>query len=1340
MASDREIVVRIVGDPAQLERAFKRAGVAASAFGKDMAASGRQIEKTGHSLTRNLTLPIVGAGVASVKMAQDFHTSMSRIVGLAGQSQKQVEAWSKQLLELAPKVGKGPNELAKALYFVTSSGVKASQALGVVTVAAKAATAGLGDTQTVADAVTSAMNAYAKSGLSAQTATDVLVAAVREGKGEASQFATSIGRVIPIAAQLHVGFNQVGAAMAALTRIGNSADEAATQLSATFSQLTKVTPKQEKAFEAVGLSAEQLRQQLADKGLLFVLRELEDRFHGNVAAMAQAFPNIRALRGVLALVGSAAGDTSGVFKRMEDNTGSLSKAFKAASETDGFKMKKSLAELQVAAVKLGDALAPVAREVAHDVGRMADAFSKLSPEQQKVVAKGLAFVALAGPFLIAAGKITKGIAEIRVAAALASTGANGKGGVAGLARNIRSLPEKKTVRILVAVAFAAGAYKVLKQIYEGFGADFTGTKAGAGGFNLPKGAPIKDGYGKVVGIADGNGGVIYSGSIPAVTTSAGGPSSGAVARAAAPFASVPYQWAGGHGPTPGPSVGSGHGRTGLGLDCSGYARAVLANLGFNVNGNADGLLSQAVSHPSLVELAPGDLVFYEGMHPNHVMVYIGGGKVIGETHTGEQGPQVKAVNYLPITGTGRYWPRKGATSKVPTRPTTTSQSANPIPASSGKTPKTTITNVPGATQLEIANLQKKPGPRTDIAVANILLDLYTKRLQRKGLTAQEKADLQDAINTQKQNIREAQKQINSSLSDEITKGNAKILADAKAHPEKWLAMASTRAGDLIPGLRKVIADYRIRVQQALRAAGAADKAGQSVLETLLGMDQNATIAVADKFGRVTQVKISEVITRVRGLLHRLEEAMRSGNAKAVQAAIKAWDNYAPTISNAVQAGNDAAQQKLEQAQTTFETAFGRLSNRILGAFDRQTQTQLAAMQKAEAAAEDQVRREYERRADALQAAADARIRGMQKKLERQIAALELRKQALTPAEGELQQLQATHEAAQAAQDLADAQKELADAQAAGDPERVKAAQQRIADLAYQAQVAALQKQADAERKALDDSVQSQEDALRTKEQAQEESIQKQLDAQKQALQDELDLKLQAMQDEEAAREQDYQDQRDAQRQLLEDELADWEKGLEDGSRSYSDFVAWLQGKVGSGIFGNNLPDPVKGMATAGHIQGKAFADAFISELQAVANAQAQLTGSAPVNLSSSLSGHGDSGGRRGGFAAGGKIPGPFGGIEDTRAIWVSPGETVVDRRLTRALERAFLGGGGDGYVYPVDELAAAAHEQASARAGDSPIYVDQRGATFLESSPATARRIARTLEPHFGRTVVVKQK
>jgi hypothetical protein len=171
----RTLRVSIIGDARGYQSALSAATSTTGRFGSSIARS----LKIG-------SLALAAGGVAAVKMADSFETSMQRVVGLAGQSQKQVDAWGKQLLQLGPQLGKSPQELADALYFVASSGVSASKAMDVVTASAKASAAGLGDTQTVADAVTSVMNAYGEANITAAQATDVLVATVREGKGEAS--------------------------------------------------------------------------------------------------------------------------------------------------------------------------------------------------------------------------------------------------------------------------------------------------------------------------------------------------------------------------------------------------------------------------------------------------------------------------------------------------------------------------------------------------------------------------------------------------------------------------------------------------------------------------------------------------------------------------------------------------------------------------------------------------------------------------------------------------------------------------------------------------------------------------------------------------------------------------------------------------------------------------------------------------------------------------------------------------------------------------------------------------------------------------------------------------
>lgn len=371
--SPRRIQVEIIGDSRSVERAFAKSSRAATGFSDTV---GRSAKRVGVAVAA-IGVAATAAAVGVSKTFSSFEESLSKVVGLAGGAREQVEEFGDAILDLGPDVGKRPQELADALFFVASAGIKVSEQLGVVDKAARASAAGMGETMVVADAITSVMNAYGSSVVDAARATDILVNTVRFGKGEAADFAPVIGNVAAIAAELGVSFEEVGAALAAQTKVGTAAEIAAIQLQAVFSSLLKVTPKAAKALGEVGLNAEGLREQLRTKGLLSVLETLKESFGDNTAAMAEAFPNIRALRSLLTLVGQNAAQTREVFDGMADSTGALGVAFEAVSQDEGFKFQKTMAALQATGIRLGAMLAPLASAVAGATADALGAFNDL---------------------------------------------------------------------------------------------------------------------------------------------------------------------------------------------------------------------------------------------------------------------------------------------------------------------------------------------------------------------------------------------------------------------------------------------------------------------------------------------------------------------------------------------------------------------------------------------------------------------------------------------------------------------------------------------------------------------------------------------------------------------------------------------------------------------------------------------------------------------------------------------------------------------------------------------------------------------------------------------------
>ena len=259
------------------EAANKAAAKSATSFKHVISQTNmfaQRVRTIGYLTSAVLTAPILGAGKAIVDATKDFEYSMQMIVGLVGESQSTVDQWKESLLKMGKEVGKTPKELAEGLYFLTSSGIQGARALEVLEISAKAATAGLGQTQEVADLLSSALNAYAGTGLTAAKAVDILVAAVREGKGEADAFARSMGQIIPIAANLGVSFDQVAGAMAAMTLTGSSAANAAVYLKGVFNSLMTANDQGAKVLERAGSSYQKLRDILKSgpEGLINVLQ------------------------------------------------------------------------------------------------------------------------------------------------------------------------------------------------------------------------------------------------------------------------------------------------------------------------------------------------------------------------------------------------------------------------------------------------------------------------------------------------------------------------------------------------------------------------------------------------------------------------------------------------------------------------------------------------------------------------------------------------------------------------------------------------------------------------------------------------------------------------------------------------------------------------------------------------------------------------------------------------------------------------------------------------------------------------------------------------------------
>ena len=362
----------------------------------------------GYRATRMITLPLVALGTAAVKTYKDFEFAMNKIIGLVGIAQEKVGKWYNYMLEMGPKISRSPKELAEGLYFVTSAGFKSARALDIIEIAGKGAAAGLGKTADVANVLTSAMNAYRATGLSAAKAMDQLIAAVREGKAYPEDFAKSLGKVLPIAANLQVSFDQVTGAMAAMTLQGASATQAATYLSGVLRALLKPSQQSRDALEDLGTSAEEMRDILGRKGLIAVLLKINKltKEYGS-ELVSKVFPRVRAITGVLSLMGQNYEYNYKVMQEVKNAHGDLRRAVEAASSTFQYQWNAAISGLNVSMIKLGKSigktLIPILKSLTGTVNKIVDWFDSLDEKTRVLIVKIGMLVAASGPLYLMFG-------------------------------------------------------------------------------------------------------------------------------------------------------------------------------------------------------------------------------------------------------------------------------------------------------------------------------------------------------------------------------------------------------------------------------------------------------------------------------------------------------------------------------------------------------------------------------------------------------------------------------------------------------------------------------------------------------------------------------------------------------------------------------------------------------------------------------------------------------------------------------------------------------------------------------------------------------------------------
>jgi len=326
----------------RMQRGLARARARLKHFSEDVQALGMQMTTAAAGILAPMAL--------ATKSFADFQQQMANVSTMVSDTGAHMGRFTEGVRKMAVEFGESTEALAGGLYDILSASVAPAKALEVLETAVKAAKAGMTDTKTAADAITTVLNAYSLSAERAGDVSDLLFSVVRRGKTTFGQLAPQIGMVASTAASAGLSMEELGASVAVLTRAGVRTENAITAVNRIVATFLKTTPASAKAAKDLGFSLDTAT--LKAEGLAGVFERLADLDPGQVA---EIFPNIRALRGVVPALENLEGFGEDI-EAMGARAGATEEAYEKMTKTLTHAFNQMKQAAVVAAGRIGEAL------------------------------------------------------------------------------------------------------------------------------------------------------------------------------------------------------------------------------------------------------------------------------------------------------------------------------------------------------------------------------------------------------------------------------------------------------------------------------------------------------------------------------------------------------------------------------------------------------------------------------------------------------------------------------------------------------------------------------------------------------------------------------------------------------------------------------------------------------------------------------------------------------------------------------------------------------------------------------------------------------------------------
>ena len=373
----------------------------------DIQKAGDTIAGVGAKMTAAVTVPIVGAGVAAVKTAADFESSMSGVKAIMG------EKWDDSLTEQAKHLGATTawtaREVGEAMQYTAMAGWDAKQNMeGLNGILSAASAGGIGLAEAT-DVMVGALAGFGEGADQAEKYADIMTATFTNTKTDMLGLGESYKYVGSLAGTLGYDFAEVNTAIGIMGNASIDGSQAGTTLRTALLNMTGDSKEVKNAMKDLGISM--TNNDGTMKSFSDVMHDMKKGFSGLTEEQKLFYANQifgkTATAGMLAVINSTDDAYDSLERSIKGASGAAGEA--ASGRLDNLNGQLTLLKsaIESIAIRIGEFVLPYLKQFVEWAQRLADKLNGMSDEQLKAVLKNIALVASIGPMLIAFGKLVK---------------------------------------------------------------------------------------------------------------------------------------------------------------------------------------------------------------------------------------------------------------------------------------------------------------------------------------------------------------------------------------------------------------------------------------------------------------------------------------------------------------------------------------------------------------------------------------------------------------------------------------------------------------------------------------------------------------------------------------------------------------------------------------------------------------------------------------------------------------------------------------------------------------------------------------------------------------------